>query len=258
MTYVHPAAEVRIFGERGPVVVLSDPENRFRNHPGHSSQKSHGRRGGAGTGRDITDDATMRDVYGETTGDDGQWSSTDDGDKALFAIAARQGFDGPPEVVPSARFDSFVREGGHTPLHRGLKATEDMTAAEIHAETREGRYRPGVGMFGNGYYMAPDLDKAAPFSDGTPGSLGRYALNKDARTITFTEIRGKYGEIADSPGFKRTSEKAAIIADYGRLAASLGFDAIHVEAGTPMLGGGTVGRTEYVVLNRTALIAEGS
>ena len=65
-------------------------------------------------------------------------------------------------------------------------------------------------------------------------------------------------EIADSSGYKATSEKAAIIADYGRLAASLGFDAIHVEAGTPMLGGGTVGRTEYVVLNRAALIAEGS
>jgi hypothetical protein len=229
-----------------------------QNHPGHD-QKSHGRKGG----RDLTrDHETLARIYHANVDDNGQWVAGGPSDRALVALADEQGFTDRPTSMNSEEFDAVVASGDHVVMFRGVKATDDMTAAEIHAQTREGDYAPGVGVFGNGYYMASGATgeaKAGTFADGTPGSLGRYALRPDARTITYTELRGKFGEYYES-GYRRDPlATKAMNVDFGRFAMALGYDAIHVPVGTPLLGGGGtngVQREEYVILNRGMLIAD--
>jgi hypothetical protein len=213
--------------------------------------------GGPGRGRDLSrDDAAMADVFAESSTPEGFWKESNEGDLALIGLARRQDFDAHPTVVDDAEFDSTVASGGHKPLYRGIVGAEGKTASDIHREVREGTYRPGYGIFGNGYYMAPGRDKAESFSDGTPGSLGRYALNRDAKTITYDELLAEFRERFRSPEWQTTPTASQnILGDFGRFAMARGYDAIHVPAGTKLIGGAQVQREEWVILNRGALIA---
>lgn len=247
----------------GEVMALLDRTYK-RDKDGKFSSGGGG--GGPGVGKDITGDtAAMEEIYAESVGPDGAWKDTGDGDRALRAIVERQGFDAPPTVVPAAEFDAYVRDGGHTVMYRGVnpesfwgedKWETKLSAADVHTQLREGDFRPGYGVFGNGTYMAPGRDKAESFGDGTPGSVGTYALHRDARTITYTDLRDRYDrEVYSAPDYDLRSAKTGVTQDFGRYAAALGYDAIHVPVGTPMFGGSKVQREEYVILNRGALIA---
>jgi hypothetical protein len=178
------------------------------------------------------------------------------GDGALISLAQAQGFDAQPTTLSRDDFDKAVAEGGHTVMYRGVVGSDEKSAADIHAEVRDGEYRPGYGIFGNGYYMAPDSDKATSFSDGTPGSVGRYALHADANTVTYENVRSEMDKVYET-GWKNLSvESQSVLSDFGRFAMSKGYDAIHVPVGTKMLGGALVQREEYVILNRGALLAD--
>lgn len=246
-------------GKYGPVL----------NHPGHGDQKSHGRKGGSGVpvrGRDVSrDHELMARIHNATTDEDGQWIESSRGDLALVGIAREQGFDGPATVMSTEDFDRAVAESGHAVMYRGVNPDsfwgegkwERRTGAEVHAQLREGDYQPGFGVFGNGHYFATDSAKAESFSDGQPGSLGRYALHAQARVIDYTDLLSEYGAFFDSDYSSSPVGTQDVTGDFGRYAASKGYDAIRVPVGTRMSGGGTVQREEWVVLNRTALIADG-
>ena len=238
--------------------------------PGKHDQSTHGKGGGTGapgSGRDMSrDHETLGAIYHDSVGEDGGWIQSADGDLALIGIAKEQGFDAKPTVMSSDDFDQAVAEGGHSVMYRGINPDSDwrggrepQSGAEVHTQTRDGDYHPGYGVFGNGYYMATDRAKAESFSDGAPGSVGRYALHKDAKTVTFEDLRSEYGRYFDSQYKTDPMETKGMTTDYGRFAASRGYDAIHVPVGTKMTGGGgggTVQREDWVILNRGALIAD--
>jgi len=217
-------------------------------------------------GRDISrDHDTLAPIYNANIDEDGAWIESSAGDQALVGLAQQQGFDAPPTVLSSDDFDRAVAEGGHAVMYRGInpesfwgedKWGKKLSGADVHAQTREGDYQPGYGVFGNGYYFATDKEKAESFSDGQPGSLGRYALAADARVITYEDLLREYGDWFDTDYSSASLETQGMTTDFGRYAAARGYDAIRVPVGTRILGGGTVQREEWVVLNRGALIAD--
>jgi len=198
-------------------------------------------------------------IYNANIDADGQWIDTGGpSDLALVALAKKQGFDAHPHVLSSEQFDKAVADDGHTVVYRGLKGAGGKSAADLHDQTRGGAYEPGFGVFGNGYYMAPGRDKAESFSDGTVGSVGRYALDAKARTITYTELDNDFFKYFKSPSWQTDPvEVRGMHGDFGRYALARGFDAIRIPAGTPLAaGGGLVQREEFVILNRGALLAD--
>lgn len=221
---------------------------------------------GVGIGRDISrDHETLASIYNDSVDEDGSWIESSRGDLALIGIARAQGFDARPVVLTSDEFDRAVARGGHAVMYRGINPDsfwgegkwERASGAEVHRQFREGEYHPGYGVFGNGYYFATDREKAESFSDGEPGSLGRFALHPDAKIVDYEDLRAEYGEYFDSDYQGDPLETQGATSDFGRFAASRGYDAIRVPVGTRMMGGGKVQREEWVVLNRGALIADG-
>jgi len=216
-------------------------------------------------GRDISrDHDTMAAIYNANIDEDGAWIESPIGDLALAGVARQQGFDALPTVLSGSEFDRAVAESGHAVMYRGVDPAsfwgegkwQKRSGADVHAQLREGDYQPGYGVFGNGYYFATDKQKAESFSDGKPGSLGRYALAADARVIDYEDLRREYGDWFDSDWSSASVETQGVTGDFGRYAASKGYDAIRVPVGTRIPGGGTVQREEWVVLNRGTLIAD--
>jgi hypothetical protein len=240
-------------------------------HPGHD-QKSHGRKGGGGRveGKDLMRGgasamaervASARERYGSSR------------DPALSAIAAEQGFDGPPQVVSRQEMDRLVR--GSPEIIRGVHSTDDKTAAEIHEEMRSGDAQFGRGVYGNGYYFAPPggsgFAGAENFGDGTPGAIARATLSKDAKVVGYRQIHQEHdayfaslghepyrpGGFEESPtgGWRESTPKSTedlVFSDLGRFAAARGYDAIKMDDSKK---GGYIS-PQYLVVNRTALIVE--
>jgi len=225
--------------------------------------------GHAGVGRDVSEDsAVMKSVYDAST-HEGTWIITGKGDPAMVALAHAQGFDAHPTKLSDSEFDAEVASGGHTVIYRGTRPPDDMiqfgqqpapgspdSPAGMHEQFRSGSYRPGFGMFGNGFYMAPSHEKAASFSDGSPGSVGRFALHHDAKVVDYEYLLDQFGSVYKGPKWKAAStETKDVISDFGRFAMAKGYDAIRVSAGGKIASGGTVQNEEYVILNRGALLA---
>jgi hypothetical protein len=218
-------------------------------HPGHPNQKVHagGKRGLYAGGGDLLADgdpealATQIDRAAAKTG--GR-----NGDGHLFALADRQGFTGKPQLVTKKEMDGLVRDGA-TELHRGASGAgpSGKSAAAVHNQFRGGDYFAGHGHFGNGTYAGPDRQRSVDFySDGTPGSMLRLAVRKDAKVATFSKVFDEQEAwLAKQP---KGSRRHAVFSDVGRYATARGIDVIHIPRGGF--------NDEYLILNRTAVAAQ--
>jgi hypothetical protein len=218
------------------------------NHPGHSNQKSHGRKGGGGGGRvegkDLSGD---RDLIARADAQPMEQISTYAfADRGLTAIQEAQGFNGEPKVVSREEFDRALAAGEVTEAHRGLTGAQAEQFAE---EYRSGPHWPGFGQYGSGTYATTDpAFFESQFGGGDPdwqiGATLRIGLRSDARVAPVSEIRSKLSEFQRAnPGMSTRSDGTA--GNLGRFAATLGYDAMSVEADD-----------ELVILNRTAVIVE--
>lgn len=253
---------------------------RFLNHPGHSSQKSHGRRG---SGEDISGSI---DYDSLPTNDD------PDADVTLGAILAKQGFDGKPTVVSQDEFDRALSDGEVEETFRGLHGSR---AAQYAEQFRSGELHTGTGIHGNGTYVTTSRAEANNHAGG--GTVLRVGLKRDANVVTDTALRTEMdayrrankdrtkrveeldremrqkamdvddddtaGRIAVYDRYKKLKNEALgaeyqVRDDPGRFAALRGYDAIRVTdrelSGASSAAGAD--DQELVILNRTALIVE--
>lgn len=169
------------------------------------------------------------------------------GDEALHTIVAQQGFDGPARVVSRREMDKAVRgRDGDVEMFRGVEGGEranGKTADQVHEQIRSGEDYQGLGSFGNGTYFSNSHGVAAGY-----GQVGRYALDRKAKIADYDKLLDEQQTFLRSVG--RESVTGQVFSDPGRYAAARGYDAIHVDRRESGNG------QEYVVLNRTALIAE--
>lgn len=211
-------------------------------------------------GRDIRDELDYGAIH-RSVGDIGLrrfgvrslWD--DQGDRALEQIYDVQGFHAKPEVVSESELDRRIASGW-TEIWRGFGKQNEGLYAELF---RTGdRHYPGLGVRGNGTYAAfgPDaMSQASAYTNadsaadwrGVPG-LARMAISPDAKIVHANdldyvdEVRGPVGQSGE-----RLS-RGMVLADAGRLAAAMGYDAIEIGRGQ--------GRGSYIILNRSVLAVQ--
>lgn len=175
------------------------------------------------------------------------------GDQLQEQAYRAQGFDGKPHIVDDATFSSL---SGET-YYRGDGKPEYSEAI------RTGAHRAGFGTYGNGTYATKDSALAKTYGNHLSeekGGIISFKLHPDARITTTTmdareplALENLAGKVVDgltkaerdgSLSWDQLSTLRNAFMDYGRLAASLGFDAYQVGQ-----YGGVI-----VVLNRTAMI----
>lgn len=240
------------------------------NHPGHD-QKSHGRKGSGRVveGRDLLANRNPGDLAREVVAASADyrtpWGEGDGrmvADPGLSAIAAEQGFDGPPRVVSREEMDQLVA-GGSTEIFRGMDSlgagtdSERAVSPEQMAEQlRSGDAYFGRGFAGNGYYFGTGemgrTDAELHAQDG--GSFVRATLDRSARIASADEVSDRWRSFVAEHDISTRGSSAwdaerppmdAVFGDKGRFAAATGIDAFWVTEGH-----------ELVVLNRTKLIVE--
>jgi ADP-ribosyltransferase exoenzyme/putative peptidoglycan binding protein len=212
-------------------------------------------------GRDITAKSglaarVLNDVRSAPGYNPRREEDSDIGDPAGERLAGEIGYAGPPQLADPASFDRMVNDGSiGQVLYRGVEeGNYKKTAGEIQREWRVGRYHMGLGTFGNGSYMAVNRAHAKEYADGTPGSFGRFGLRKDARVVKWDDLIREHDDY--HRGTKDGDPERQLYGDVGRFAMARGYDAISVPKGTHPGFGAPAGGDQYVVLNRTAVIAE--
>lgn len=213
---------------------------RILNHPGHASQKSHGRSGGAGKaeGKDLTGSADYEKIDKNSIDQISRYAYAD---RKLSAIQEEQGFNGKPQIVSRDEFDRAVAAGEVTELHRGILGEN---AGQYAEEYRSGPHWPGMGAYGSGTYAANDSSYLDEF---TPDARLRIALRPDARVITLSNLRGEHGKHKPSSDAERSVTK-----DLGRFAALKGYDAVDVDQAAIS----SFDSPQVLILNRTAVIVQ--
>lgn len=180
------------------------------------------------------------------------------GDAIGEALAAEQGFDRPTTLVTPEEFTRMLRtKEVDFRLFRGAKGGEyGKPAAEVHEEFRDGPYRMGEGIFGNGTYMTRRFGHANGYADKTPGSLGRFGMRRDAKIIEWDDLVREHNRYLFS--LEDDSPEKVAFADPGRYAMARGYDAIFVPQGTQGFGTDPVNgaNEQYVILNRGAIVSE--
>lgn len=205
------------------------------------------------------------------------------GDLALGDIYEAQGFHGRPRLVSAAEMDQLLASG-HTELFRGIADADrfgpqaGLTGADFAIQFRKGdTHYPGLGMHGNGSYTTTWQLEARGYSD--PGDskfrdsafedskhwpgVVRMALPPNARVISQSELRSLHArELARSApheSWQRAYARRQVMADAGRFAAALGYDAIDLgpmsTAGTQIVGAPKT-RNHYIILNRSILTVQ--
>lgn len=198
------------------------------------------------------------------------------GDPIIGAIAAEQGFDGRPEVGGSAEVDAAIRSGGvelfrgYGPIHlrgepfprrapheRGPEFDRIQGAMD---DWREGPYKAGSGIYGQGTYASVSREAARGYGvfgprygypdeqQGDESSIQRMALKPGARVVDWgdPEILMQF----DLDPYALAGQTW----DFGRAAAAMGYDAMRVPSGEE--DGSGRDEEQYVIFNRTALIVE--
>ncbi|GAA3027272.1 hypothetical protein [Streptosporangium longisporum] len=169
------------------------------------------------------------------------------GDWRLLNIWKEQGFDGLPRIADEDELDDEVAAGG-LEMWRGVggNSRQDVEAFADQFRTGDEPF-PGLGMYGNGTYFAPDAKMAHAFARGggsKHGAVMRSVLRRDAKVIDYDDLLSRAAAQGDDDVDPRVRDA---MSDPGRLAAMFGYDAITV--------GGQKGAKprEVVVVNRTAL-----
>jgi predicted ABC-type ATPase len=167
-------------------------------------------------------------------------------DHAAATLGAERGYDALPQKMGSAEFDAYVADSGATVLYRGVGRQE------FASEFTDGTLFWGRGIDGSGSYTTPEVDRAVNYAGKSGGTVVRMALHPAAKTIDIdtlyegiTEARKQIGKGKDP----ETVARRLTVADYGRAAIALGYDAITNNAPD--------GRApQTVVLNRGALVID--
>jgi hypothetical protein len=226
-----------------------------------------GRRGGGSSrvaGRDLLGELTeqdWREIGGVAPSPrDVNFHGGHAGDPSLAQLLARQGYDGPPEVVDADQIQQSIDRGALS-LWRGVNGSQDgtKTAEQVAEQFRSGPLRAGIGAFGNGTYFGPP-DSREEVQQFYGEAVIHAALSPDARTIDYSDLEA---EMKRDLGFDRRqlprdeSEWTArdrVLADHGRYAVLRGYDAIFVQRFRS--DEDRMGLAEIVILNRTALQVE--
>ncbi len=179
-------------------------------------------------------------------------------DLVLGHIASKRGFDGKPTLANSKDVDAMIKDGG-IELYRGVSEYRGKSSSDLVDQFKNGECFYGMGIYGNGIYTMSSLKNSDPkksainYSSGSDEGVMRMVLPKDANVID----SGKLDEI----GFdveaqiekhamgKSPKEESDIyssqITEPGRLAAMLGYDAIHVKR-----------NGMFIILNRSKVRVE--
>lgn len=195
-------------------------------------------------------------------------------DGQLADIAKRQGFDIPPALSNRDDLDAAVRAGG-TRLWTGSDDGTKSGAARA-AEFRTGPARYGQSIYGNGI-VAKDTKFDAERAAGSPDAVVEVVLPANAKVITRSELV-KESEARTKQWSRRQREltsklqnardpeqrdaalaayrtwqqgiegRDSVLADLGRFAAALGYDAVADRDSKGNL-------SRVTVLNRGALLA---
>lgn len=245
-----------------------DQRGRFADKAGGwaaaASDQIAGRRYPRVEGRDLFTDGWVRQQQTELDGALADWAVAGFpfGDPILARVASKQGFDGKPAVGSNEQLDAAIAEGG-VELWRGYNAWADSNdriagpadIRRVQREWREGEYKAGNGIYGQGVYTSVNSWTASTFSyghdwNGDSGvlkwSTQRMVLSPEARVVDW-----------DDPALDAWPEfkfGAALGWDRGRAAAALGYDAMRIPAGED--DGSGEDDVQYVLFNRTALLVE--
>lgn len=158
-----------------------------------------------------------------------------DEDIALKDLAAKNNFDGRPELVDNDVLDERI-DAGWTELYRGMGSTTEE-GNRFADQFKSGDYFAGFGTNGNGTYTAFG-DQAKSVADNYGSTTVRMALRPDAKIVDSSDL---FSEMFTKTATMSTNERK-IALDFGRYATMQGYDAINL------------GNPKYmVVLNRTAL-----
>lgn len=195
-------------------------------------------------------------------------------DLVLESLAKEQGFDGLPQIVSKAEFAKYEKAGERV-MFRGINGPKAYTD-----QFKYGKLYSGTGVAGNGTYMAigKEAKAMATAYAHTPrpeGQVIKMLLRKNAKVISVKDIGKIKAEMLEAAKLATDKERVALLRrlrqgtisdekadklyaalsgkrkradavlremmdDNGRLATSLGYDAI--ESSDAM-----------IVLNRTAL-----
>jgi hypothetical protein len=197
-------------------------------------------------------------------------------DRLLSAIYRAQGFDGLPTVVSADEFDSVLASRPPVPnsertdgsdhyadIYRGVSMNPEK-GPRLAEELRSGSWFAAKGMYGNGSYFGT-LATAMEYASGERASVVRASVDPAAKFGELGEVRMLMGREVKNPlseirAERDKSGKVVIplgsefaedrrrwaeylaMADEGRFAAAMGFDAVRV------------GRGHTVVHNRSALM----
>lgn len=207
-------------------------------------------------------------------------------DVALAEVAAKQGFDGLPQIGTAAELDDAVASGW-TEVWRGVQGSSQSTAAAINGRLRTGAYEPGRGLYGNGWYTSvrritaenyrgrepktnfpagggADFELSDLDGPQEPDSMVRFAISPQARVVEYDELKSLRDKwLAGQAG--KNPELRAYFSDLGRFASALGYDAFRVPGSAGGDGGyypgweeadDPGGADQFVILNRTAVLIQ--
>lgn len=165
-------------------------------------------------------------------------------DPVLERIAAEQGFDARPRVVSDAQATRLLRnDPASLEVWRGLAGNNQASASVYAEQFRSGPLHvPVGGIYGHGTYWSTGQAAAAEYADGPDGVVMRAVLLGAARVIGWEELEQLHKDVTDRAGPRLVRSLRTVLADPGRFAAAMGFDAVLLPTG------------QVLVLNRTALV----
>lgn len=190
-------------------------------------------------------------------------------DRGLGAVFKKNGFNGLPTLVDQSGFDSAVADGGKV-MYRGIEASNphsNLDALKYVNDFKNGDLFVGQGLAGNGTYAATNLEVATKYAANVKENIISMVLPKEAKIISReeleaigTKMRKELYSAHENFAFREfrgeISAATDFINDPGRLATSLGYDAILVPDAQGLRRGFAAGVTEddyYVILNRSIL-----
>ena len=214
-----------------------DDHGRFGSGGGSSTAS-----GGYKAGKDLIGSDLNNPILSTTPATFDLFSETPRNDKGLEDIAAKQGFDGPAQLVDQAQFDQMARESGYT-RYRGVGSYtnaqgEVISGNAIVTDFATGQYYAGTGVSGNGIYFTSKPDTAQAYADkgDPPAAVISMTIVPGSKIADYDQVNLVLNEMRDpaNPGGL----------DVGRVLAAKGFDGyVTVGNGVPAT----------IMLNRTAM-----
>jgi hypothetical protein len=142
-------------------------------------------------------------------------------DRALEQVLREAGADGPPRVVSRAELVRLV-QGGARPVWRGITGPDAAGHAE---QLRSGPLYAGLGIYGNGVHFTSTEAGARRFA-GADGVVVVGVLLATAVVVAWPELEEQVEEVQSRLSAAQRRRLAPILADPGRVAAALGYQAV--------------------------------